>query len=258
MAGTDSSRMQGFDPAAPVVILDRPQMGENIGFAARAMANGGLSQMRLVAPRDGWPNPKSRAAAAGADAVIDGTAVFGRLEDALADLQRVFATTARPRDQIKPVLTPRAAAAEMRALVASGQRVGILFGAERAGLDNDAVALADTVVTVPLNPAFSSLNLSQAVQILSYEWFQAADATPPAVLSEGTTRPATKAELLNFFERLEAALDASGFMHVREKRPIMVRNLRNIFQRMHPTEQEVRTLHGVVAALFRHRDPPDA
>ncbi len=253
MAGTDTSRAASIEDG-PAVILVEPQMGENIGMAARAMLNSGLGDLRLVRPRDVWPNPKARHTASGADAVIDAARVFDTTAAAIADLTRVYAATARPRDMIKQVLTPRRGAEEMRAGVVAGERVGILFGGERAGLDNDDIALADCVLQAPLNPAFSSLNLGHAVLITTYEWYQAADGTPPAQLPEGRTQPATKEELLGFFERLEAALDACGFMHVAEKRPIMVRNIRNIFQRANLMEQEVRTLHGIVSCLTQPKD----
>jgi tRNA/rRNA methyltransferase len=185
--------------------------------------------------------------------VIDGARVFETTAEAVADLTRVYAATARSRDMIKPVVTPRQGAKEMRAAVAGGEKVGILFGGERAGLYNDDIALADTVLQAPLNPAFSSLNLGHAVLITTYEWYQAADHTPPTQLPEGRTQPATKGELINFFERLEGALDECGFHHVEERRPIMARNIRNIFQRANLMEQELRTLHGIVSCLLHGR-----
>jgi tRNA/rRNA methyltransferase len=250
LAGTDKSRAASI-VAGPAIILVEPQMGENIGMASRAMLNSGLGDLRIVRPRDVWPNPKARHTASGADAVIDAARVFETTEAAVADLHRVYAATARTRDMIKPVLTPRQGASEMRGAVAAGERVGILFGGERAGLENDDIALADAVLQAPLNPAFSSLNLGHAVLIATYEWYQAADETPPVQLPEGRSQLATKAELLTFFERLEAALDDCGFMHIAEKRPIMVRNIRNIFQRNSLMEHEVRTLHGIVSCLTR-------
>lgn len=257
MAGTNKSRQAVA--GGPSVILVEPQLGENIGFAARAMMNGGLADLRLVAPRDGWPNPKALAAASGADAVIETARVYASTTEAIAGLHRVFAMTARPREMIKPVATPRHAAGEMRALIGEGIGVGILFGPERKGLHNDDVTLADTVIQAPLNPAHSSMNLGHAVMVMAYEWFQSGDATPGIALNEGRTRLATKAELVNFFERLEAELDACGFFHVAEKRAIMARNIRNIFQRAGLTEQEVRTLHGIVSGLARRgRFAPDA
>ncbi len=235
------------------MVLVQPQLGENIGFAARAMLNCGLTEMRLVAPRDGWPNDKARAAAAGADAVIDGVRLFGTTVEAVADLSRVFAATARNRDMIKPVMVPRRAAADLRAEEGACVSCGLLFGPERSGLTNDDIALADTIVQVPLNPGFSSLSLPQAVLLLAYEWYQAGDDTPDEELVTGRTEPASKGELENFFLRLEAALDARNFFHVDEKRASMVRNIRSLFQRSRLTEQEVRTLHGIVSALSGER-----
>lgn len=247
MAGTDSSKES--QTGGPVVVLVAPQLGENIGFAARAMLNCGVTEMRLVRPRDGWPNEKARAAAAGADAVIDRVRVFDTTAEAVADLSRLFAATARGRDMIKPVMTARRAAAELIAEDAAQVSCGVMFGPERSGLENDDVALADTIIQVPLNPAFSSLSLPQAVLLVAYEWFQGRDETPGEELAAGRALPASKADLLNFFDRLEGALDASGFFHVAEKRPGMVRNIRNIFQRSRLTEQEVRSLHGILSAL---------
>ena len=247
MAGTDRSK--SAVTGGPVVILVEPQLGENIGFAARAMLNNGLTDLRLVRPRDGWPNDKARAVAAGADEVIDGAQLFETTTEAVAGLSRVFAASARSRDMIKPVMTPRRAAVELRAEAAAGIACGLLFGPERSGLSNDDMALADTVVQAPLNPAFSSLSLPQAVLILSYEWFQAGDDTLPEKLVTGRTEPATKADLVAFFERLEAELDNCGFLRVAEKRPNMVRNIRNIFQRTRLTAQELRTLQGIVSGL---------
>ncbi len=201
MAGTDSTK-QDMARGGPAIVLVRPQLGENIGAAARAMYNCGLADLCLVAPRDGWPSEFAVRASAGADAVIGGARLFDSTEDAIAGCNRVFAATARPRDMIKSVMTPAAAALEIRRAEAGGARVGILFGAERTGLDNDDMALADTVIEAPLNPAFNSLNLAQAVLLVSYAWFSAGDDTPDERLELGNTRPATRAELLNFFARL--------------------------------------------------------
>jgi tRNA/rRNA methyltransferase len=252
MAGTDQTKADLVQAApSPAVILVAPQMGENIGTAARAMLNFSLTELRLVAPRDGWPNERARAVSSGADVVIDGAALFARTEEAVADLDYVIATTARPRDMMKPVLTPQTAAAKLREVIASGGRAGVLFGPERTGLTNDDVVLADAVLMVPVNPAFASLNLAQAVLLLGYEWFKAGDATPPERMEYLATRPATKEELLGFFEHLERELDRFGFLKPVEKRPSMVRNIRNLFQRAGMTEQEVRTFRGIVASLTR-------
>lgn len=254
MAGTDRrrARLSG----GPAIILVQPQLGENIGTAARAMYNCGLTDLRLVKPRDGWPNKKAVAAASGADTVLDKAKLFDSVEDAIADLRRVYATTARDRYMVKRILTPRSAAGEMRALMAAGEGCGILFGPERSGLVNEHIALAECVISVPLNPAFSSLNLAQAVLIVGYEWFAANDETPPAQLAMGHSKPATKDRLIAFFEHLEEALDDSGFMRNAEKRPSMVRNLRNLFQRAQCTDQELRTLHGVVTSFVGPRKRP--
>jgi tRNA/rRNA methyltransferase len=251
MAGTD--RKRAAVGAGPAIILVEPQLGENIGAAARAMLNCGLTDLRLVKPRDGWPNPKAVANASGADSVIEAARLFDTPEAAIADLERVYATTARHRGMIKRVATPRRAAAEMRKRIGAGEAVGVLFGPERMGLVNEHVALADAVISVPLNPGFASLNLGQAVLLLGYEWFQAADKTPASELVTNETRPAVKAELLNFFEHLEKELDDCGFLRNAEKRPSMVRNIRNLFQRTGLTHQEIRTLHGIVAELATHR-----
>jgi len=252
MAGTDRTRAPAVAADGPAVILVEPQLGENIGAAARAMLNCGLGELRLVRPRDGWPSDKARAAASGADAVVDGVRLYPRTEDALADLERVYAATARRRDMIKPIMTPRAAAAEMRCL-AAGTRCGLLFGPERAGLNNDDLALADAVIEIPLNPAFASLNLAQAVLLVGYEWYLSGSDAPPVTLPAGATRPANKEELIGLFEHLERELDAGGFLYPPEKRPTMVRNIRNMLGRAGLMEQEVRTLRGIVAALVRRR-----
>jgi tRNA/rRNA methyltransferase len=254
MAGTDYRRPTAT--GGPAIILVAPQLGENIGTATRAMFNCGLTDLRLVAPRDGWPSDKARSAASGADSVIDAARLFDTVEAAIGDLQRVYATTARDRYMVKRVVTPRQAAAEMRDLAGQGISCGILFGPERSGLLNEHVVLADTVISVPLNPAFASLNLAQAVLIVGYEWFTAGDATPSAQLPTGDSVPASKAQLIELFAHLEEALDRTGFMRNAEKRPSMVRNIRNLLQRAHCTEQEVRTLHGVITAFAGPRGRP--
>jgi tRNA/rRNA methyltransferase len=237
----------------PAIVLVRPQLGQNIGMAARAMLNCGLSDLRLVAPRDGWPNPDAEAAAAGADRVVRDAKVYATCREALADRVRVWATTARERDQVKRIQTPRAAAADIRQATVNQGPGAILFGPERSGLDNDEIALADTLIRVPLNPGFTSLNLAQAVLLIGYEWWTAADITPPEQLVTGmawSSRPATQAELEAFYERLEACLEATGYFNIPDKRPAMVRNLRNIFARGHLTKAEVDSLQGVVSALY--------
>jgi len=237
----------------PTIILVEPQLGENIGACARAMLNCGLTELRLVKPRDGWPNEKATAAASGADLVLDGVTLYGSTAEAVADLQVVYATTVRTRGMIQEFVTPRVAAEEMRAHYAAGHKVGVLFGPERSGLVNDDLTLAEKLITVPLNPSFSSLNLGQAVLLIGYEWFQTGEIPPDRVLHTGQTRPATKAELLNFFEHVEGELDRTGFFTTPEKRPSMVRTIRNAFERMQMTEQEVRTFHGILASLTGRR-----
>jgi tRNA/rRNA methyltransferase len=252
MAGTNHRR-----PAVtggPAIILVEPQLGENIGTAARAMLNCGLDDLRLVRPRDGWPSDKAIAAASGADTVLEKARLYPSAAAAISDLVHVFAATARDRGMVRREVTPRHAATEMRAWLGAGEKCGVLVGPERTGLLNDYVALADTVLTVPLNPAFSSLNLAQAVLIVGYEWFTSGAEAPPEILHRGGSRPAAKEELLNFFDHLEEALEENGFLRNRESRPSMVRNLRSLFQRAQCTEQELRTLHGVVTAFAGPRE----
>jgi tRNA/rRNA methyltransferase len=239
--------------AAPAIVLVRPQLGENIGMAARAMLNCGLSELRLVAPRDGWPNAKALRAASGADIVLERARVFDSVDEAVADLQRVVATTARTRELVQRIVTARRAALDMRDWIAAGERVGILFGPERTGLENDEAVLADTALSIPLNPQFSSLNVAQAVLLVAYEWMASADATAAERMSEHATRPATKDELQNLFAHLERALDQSGFLRHKAMRPAMVNNLRALLQRSQMTEQEVRTFHGVIKFLSKHQ-----
>ncbi len=260
MAGTDST--QPFEPRpdnipGPAVILVEPQLGENIGMAARAMLNCGLCELRLVSPRDGWPNEDALAASAGADTVINDARVFDTTADAVADLQLVFAATARPRDMTNRVITPAQAATETRAFMNDGGAAGVLFGREAKGLKNDDIALGDAIIMVPVNPAFSSLNLAQAVYAIGHEWFKAGlsgdDTAADELAIPKETQPANKAELEGLFGHLEDELDASGFLHVAEKRPVMVRNIRNMLQRAGLTEQEVRTLRGIISSLATKR-----
>lgn len=251
MAGTNSTR--AAKSGGPIIVLVDAQLGENIGTAVRAMWNCGLGELRLVTPRKGWLNEKTLAASAGADQVLEKARVYEELAEAIADLRHVFAATARPRNMEKPVLAPRAAAARMREAEKRGDKIGILFGPERAGLTNDAVTLAEAIVEVPLNPAFASLNLAQAVLLLGYEWFQAGLAAPmPAdTRFQHGERPAAQAELQGLFGHLEGALDTCGFLRPPEKRPGMVRNIRNIFTRAGLTDREVSTLRGIVSCLDR-------
>jgi len=246
-------------PEAPAIILVEPQLGDNIGAAARAMANFGMGELRIVAPRDGWPNEAARTYAANAACVVDGAKVFPDLRAAVADLHYVVATTARRRDMRKPVLSPEAAAKEMLPRTNTRQNCGVLFGKERSGLENDDIAIADAIVSAPVVPGFASINLAQAVLLIGYEWREAllqagvspADPLQGTPEADGSEPTATKDELIGFFEHLERELDASGFLFPPEKRPTMVRSIRNMLTRMGATGQEVRTLRGIVASLTR-------
>jgi len=234
---------------APAIILVCPQLGENIGKAARAMANFGFGEMRLVAPRDGWPNPAAGPAAAGADAVLDDARVFDSATEAVADLSRVFATTVRPREMALPVVTPEEAVAQ---IARETGRAGILFGGERAGLDNETIALADTILTIPADPAFSSLNLAQAVLVCAYEWRKAgAGASAPAMAEQRDGPPASKAEYEGLFAQLEGDLDARGYFASPGRKPVQIRALRALFQNARLTGPEVRTLRGVFKTLTK-------
>jgi len=251
-AGTDRTKA-GFG-GGPVVILVRPQLAVNIGMCARAMANFGLDDLRLVNPREGWPRTDeyrevAYAAAAGAAHILDAIHVFESVEAAVADLNYLYAATARERGQSKLVLAPSVAMAETAGVV--GQRRGVLFGPERTGLDNDEIALADAILTFPANPAYASLNLAQAVLLVGYEWFKTAhgDAPPPQQIARAVSPPADREMLVAFFAFLEEKLEASGFFRPVTKVPGMRRNLRNMFHRMELTQQDVRTLWGAVVRL---------
>ena len=240
--------------SGPVVILVEPQLGENIGMAARAMMNCGLHELRLVAPRDSWPNKMAMAASSGATAIIEEAKIFTKTEDAVADLQIVYASTARPRDMTTEVVTPNEAALRIHRDIGSFIRSGILFGKEAKGLKNDDVSLANAIVTVPLNPSFTSLNLAQAVFVMGYEWFRLQDQTDKAFLNvPKETRLASKRELQGLFDHLESELENGGFFHVREKKTIMVRNIRNVLQRAKFTEKEIRTFRGMITSLTKVR-----
>lgn len=243
----------------PVIILVRPQMGENIGAAARAMLNFGLTEMRLVAPRDGWPNPRAVAMASGAAGrVLDHVRVFDTLAEAMFDITQAYATTARGRELTKPVHTPATAMAEARQITAQGQRVALIFGPERTGLENDEIARANAIITVPVNPDFPSLNLAQAVLLLGYEWGQ--DNLPPEPAPTGRRppgeAPATAVEIEKLGDHYEQRLEDAGFFFPPEKAPGMKLNLRNLWSRMALTKGDVQTLHGVLRQLIRR--PPEA
>jgi len=251
-AGTDRTRpnLEG----GPAIILVRPQLAVNIGMCARAMANFGLSDFRLVSPREGWPRTGAlkkgaNAAAAGAVHLLEAAKLFDTLEAAVADLNFVFATTARERGQHKPILTPAEAMPQCASAIAGGEKYGVLFGPERTGLSNDEVALADAIITFPVNPAYASLNLAQAVLLTGYEWMRAAtDASAPFALVERSPG-APREMVLSFFDYLEGELERAGFFRPKGKQPVMRRNLRNIFHRLKLSEQDVRTLRGMVVRL---------
>jgi tRNA/rRNA methyltransferase len=250
-AGTDKTRRWLTTPA-PVVVLVQPQLGENIGAAARAMANFGLSRLRLVKPVQGWPNERATVMAAGADRVLEAAELYDSLEQAIGDCSFVVATTARMHDQAKPVISAEQAAAEMAPRIASGETVALVFGRERYGLENHEVGQTDRILTLPVNPAFASLNLAQAVVIVGYEWFKLAGPGLPFSTSERSP-PAPKEQIAAFFAHLEGELEKVEFFRPEEKRNVMRVNLRNIFQRLDMTQQDVRTLHGVVNALTQGR-----
>ncbi len=236
---------------APAIILSYPQLGENIGAAARAMANLGLSDLRLVNPRDGWPNERAWITAAGALPVVKEAKLFTDIKDALGDLNLVYATTARERGTTKEVITPAEAARRLRAACARGEKTAVLFGNERAGLDNDEISLADAVITIPTSE-FSSLNLGQAVLLSGYEWFRAGDDTPPARIEHPPhNRKPTRTELFQMFEHLEKELLVSGFLFPPDKQPPMIRAIRAMLHRARLTYGEVQTLRGMLVALTR-------
>ncbi len=245
---------EGVTPA-PIFVLVEPQMGENIGAAARAMLNFGISGLRLVRPRDGWPNPKAAAMASGAAVVVDNVRVFDTLDAALADCHYVIATTARRRELMTPVLAPAAAVTELRTRIASGQQCAVLFGGERNGLSSDDVARADAILSIPVNPAFASLNLAQAALIVAYEWARAGDYAE--IESPLADEPqASREDLMRLIDHLETELDKAGYFFPPEKRPAMARNLRAAFSRASFTESEIRTLRGVVKALANIKARP--
>lgn len=252
MAGTDH-RMRHEGGEGPVFVLVEPQMGENIGAAARAMWNFGLDWLRLVNPRDGWPNERAIALASGAGVVLDRAGICDSTAEAVADCHVVLATTARPRDLTKDVLTPEAAMAEARKRIARGERVAVLFGPERAGLANPDIVRADAIISVPVNPAFGSLNLAQCALLLAYEWRRQEGGVAPVARSLAGGRPATSIEVDRLIEGLEARLDAVGFFFPEIKRESMQANLRNLIRRMSLTDADIRTLHGVFRALHVKR-----
>ena len=237
---------------APAVILSHPQMGENVGAAARAMKNFGLSDLRLIAPQCGWPNERAQVLASGAGDIIERARVFDTAAEALADIRLVFATTARGRDILREILTPEAAAQRLRAAANEKLTTAILFGGERAGLDNEEMSLADAAITIP-TAEFPSLNLGQAVLLIGYEWLKSADATPASRTRKTIAVPASRTELVQLFEHLERELDAAQFLYPPEKKETMVRNMRAMILRSQLSDQEVRTIRGMIVALVRNK-----
>lgn len=260
MTGAGTNASASNITGGPAVILVRPQLAVNIGMCARAMANFGLSDLRLVNPREGFAGDVGQrarsirkgvfAAAAGAVHLIEQAKLYDTVEEAVADLNYVWATTARERGQGKRIEMPARAMAETAAAMAQGARHGIMFGPERTGLENDEVALADSIVTFPVNPAYASLNLAQAVLLMGYEWFRSSQGDVMPYPKEERSPPAPREMMVSFFEYFEDHLEANGFFKPEGKRPIMKRNLRNMFHRMEMTEQDVRTLRGALVRLI--------
>ena len=259
MAGTNSTQASSQKLAlpAPVIILVQPQLGENIGMCARAMLNCAVTELRIVKPRDGWPNPAAISAASGAIAVIENAKLYDTTAEAIADLDFVLATTARQRDMSKPVHSAEECGKLIHARNAAAGRVtcGILFGPERTGLENDDIALANAILNIPLNPGFSSLNLAQAVLLVCYSWLSADNpfATAQPQDEDENGQPASKGEIENFLQRLESNLEDSSFFRSEAHKPSILRNIRNFFFRATPTVQEVRTLQGIISALMQQR-----
>lgn len=237
----------------PSFVLIRPQMGENIGAAARGMWNFGLDRMRVVSPRDGWPNPRAVAMASGAGRLLDEARLFDKVADAVSDCTFVYATTARPRGLTKPVMSPQAAMEDAARRIAGGQNVAVMFGPERAGMENEDIAVANAIINVPVNPAFSSLNLAQCVLLTAYEWQRAStEITPVRVDMQGEWAQVHEIEKLA--EHYEETLSAAGFFYPESKAPHMKLNLRNLWSRMPLTRADVQILHGVMRQMVRWKE----
>jgi tRNA/rRNA methyltransferase len=236
----------------PAVILSQPQMGENVGAAARAMKNFGLKELVLIAPKFEWPNDKAQMLASGSADILEAAKIYPTTEEALAPYNLVLATTARGRDVVKEIHTPQAAIERLRASAEAGARTALLFGGERAGLTNEEMSLADAVITIP-TAEFSSLNLAQAVLLLGYEWLKSADMTPAVRTRPSIAKPASRSELSGLFDHLERELDAAEFLFPPAKRETMVRNIRAMIMRSGLSDQEVRTIRGMIVALVRNK-----
>lgn len=241
-------------PTLPAIVLVRPQMGENIGAAARAMWNFGLDHMRVVAPRDGWPNPSAVAMASGAGRLLDEAQLCADLPDALADCDFTYATTARDRDLTKPVFSPEAAMQDAAARIAAGQRVAILFGPERAGLENDDIARANAIVSVPVNPAFASLNLAQCVLLMGYEWMRQTGEVTAQTTEMAGTDWASGAEVEHLAKHYQDRMETAGFFYPEHKATSMKVNLRNMWSRMPLTRADVQMLHGMMRQMVRWKE----
>jgi len=257
MSGTDHAKTPQWAGPQPVFVLVSPQMGENIGAAARAMWNFGLDRLRLVNPRDGWPNARAVAMATGAGQVLDHVQVVDDTAAALADMTYVFATTARTRDMTKPVVTPERAMEQARLMIAQGQKVAVMFGPERAGLENSDIVRANALISVPVNPAFGSLNLAQCVLLTAYEWRRQTAEITPQMLELAKANPATAIEMEKLFEHYVARLDDIGFFWPDHKADSMVQTMRNMFSRLPLTDADVRMMHGMLRALTRAANRPD-
>lgn len=246
-------RVQAESGDCPAVILVNPQLGENIGAAARAMLNFGLTDLRLVAPRDGWPNPASEATAAGAVDLLENARVYDTTAEAVADLSFLLGATARRRELEIPVIGTGDVGAALHAHQAAGTQTGILFGPEKAGLKNEDVVLCNHILTYPINPAFQSLNLAQAVGVFGYIWKSAESASPPPAFDMAPSEAASREDLVRMFEHLEEELVKAGFFFPEAKKPLMSRNIRAPFIRANLTDQEVRTFRGIIKALAKGR-----
>ncbi len=250
-SGTDSSKT--WAEGGPVVVLVEPQLGENIGSAARAMGNFGLSRLRIVNPREGWPNEKARIFCAGADRILEGAVLYPDLRSALGDVTYAVATTARERGMAKPVFGADAVAQDAAHRLQAGEDVAYVFGRERTGLYTEEVSLCDAILTLPVNPAFASLNLGMAVAVTAYEWSKAVTGGALPFAPPDRSPPAERADLFAFFDHLESELVEAAFFRSPEKQPSTTRNLRNIFHRFALSKQDLATLHGVVTALVEGR-----
>jgi tRNA/rRNA methyltransferase len=251
LAGRDQEGAMPSETPQPAFVLVRPQMGENIGAAARAMWNFGLDRMRIVAPRDGWPSEKAVAMASGAGRLLDEAQLFDDLAGAVGDCSYVYATTARPRELTKPVLSPERAMAEAAGRIAAGEKVAVLFGPERAGLENDDVARANAIISVPVNPGFASLNLGQCVLLTAYEWMRAAGDVEHERDAPGGDGWASAMDIEKLAEHYETQLEETGFFFPEHKVASMKVNLRNLWSRMRLTRADVRMLHGVMRQMAR-------